>query len=500
MSSPLFTGPTSLRDPAERVAFWITLIFAFPAAAAIGFVIHAQIGISEVALFIVIAMLYVTLARGRLLGSSVRIHEAQYPRVFAIVKRACAALDIPMPLVFVREDNLVPAAMLGLGEPYSLVLSSHWIETFQDDELAFIIGRQLGHIAAGHTRYLSLLSVNGNENAIISLIFGAWLRRCEFTCDKVGLLVCGSVDAAVRAISVASFHHFGRQVNLEQFAEQGREVHDDSILRWGEWLGSEPYATKRIKWMYAFVQSHAYEVASQWFLREGAHEPPMLRDTTTGDVKPSDCAGWWRRLAAVTVDLIVVLNLVSALSVAVPGSRSDTPRVDIAPHNVDIASPVGNITINGKQSAAKTAATPQPSAAPAPADADKDTVKLGPISIDDSGFHLTNGVWKNPLIGLIDRFSPRAIFVAAYFALLVAVAGQTFGMMITGLRVVTNKFQKPGIGRTILRYALVYALWWLIAMLSPFFRRVMLHDKLSGTRLVTVEATAHSLASPASAQ
>lgn len=64
------------------------------------------------ALFVVIAMLYVTLARGRLIGSSVMIQEAQYPRVFAIVKRTCAALQIPMPLIFVREDYYVPAAVL----------------------------------------------------------------------------------------------------------------------------------------------------------------------------------------------------------------------------------------------------------------------------------------------------------------------------------------------------------------------------------------------------
>ena len=102
-----------------------------------------------------------------------------------------------MPLIFVREDNYVPAVALGFGQPYALVLSSHWIELFADDELAFMIGRELGHIAAGHTRFHSLLSVNGNENPLISLIFGAWLRRCALTCDKVGLLCCGSLDAAI---------------------------------------------------------------------------------------------------------------------------------------------------------------------------------------------------------------------------------------------------------------------------------------------------------------
>ena len=210
----LFTGPGSLREPSERLAFWLTGLCAFPAALLIGYVLHESIGASQVALFIVIAMVYVTLARGRLLGSSVRIHQTQYPRVFAIVRGSCAALEIPMPMIFVREDNYVPAVALGFGVPYSLVLSSHWIELFSDDELTFMIGRELGHIAAGHTRFHSLLSVNGSENPLISLIFGAWLRRCALTCDKVGLLCCGSLDSAIRALGVASFHEFGRRVRL----------------------------------------------------------------------------------------------------------------------------------------------------------------------------------------------------------------------------------------------------------------------------------------------
>ncbi|HEY1428634.1 MAG TPA: hypothetical protein VGF18_03610, partial [Candidatus Tumulicola sp.] len=130
MDVATFQGPQSLRDPRERFAFWATALCALPAALLIGYVLHESIGASQVALFIVIAMVYVTLARGRLLGTSVRVHEMQYPRVFAIVKSACAALDIPMPLVFVREDNYVPVAALGFGEPYALVISSHWIEAF----------------------------------------------------------------------------------------------------------------------------------------------------------------------------------------------------------------------------------------------------------------------------------------------------------------------------------------------------------------------------------
>src|ERR1700693_2701111 len=307
---PLFEGPGSLRHPSERLAFWLTVLFAFPAAAVIGFFIHQSIGISQGALFVVVAMIYVTVARGRLLGSSVMLHQTQYPRVFAIVKRACAALEIPMPVVFARGDYYVPVAALRFGEQYALLISTHWIEAFRDDELAFMIGRELGHIAAAHTRYLSLLSVSGNENPFISAIFGAWLRRCAFTCDKVGLLCCGSLDASIRAIGVASFHEFGRQIDYQAFAEQHKEIENDAVMRWGAWLGSEPYATMRISSLRRFMASYAYEVAEQWFLRERTEEPPALPAPGAGSVEAVDCAGWLRGLWARSVDVIVVLAIV----------------------------------------------------------------------------------------------------------------------------------------------------------------------------------------------
>src|ERR1700722_21306 len=297
-SQSLFEGHFSLRDPAERVAFWLTAICALPAALLIGYVLHESIGASQVALFIVIAMVYVTLARGRLLGSSVRIHQTQYPRVFAIVRGACVALEIPMPMIFAREDNYVPAVALGFGVPYSLVLSSHWIELFSDDELTFMIGRELGHIAAGHTRFHSLLSVNGAENPLISLIFGAWLRRCALTCDKVGLLCCGSLDSAIRAVGIAFFHEFGRQVDYQAFAEQHAEIATDSVLRWGEWLSSEPYATQRIASMRRFITSRSYLDAQAWFVRERGEAPPALVLPGELMVAPRDCADWWRRFTA----------------------------------------------------------------------------------------------------------------------------------------------------------------------------------------------------------
>lgn len=59
----LFRGPRSLVYRGERSAFVITLLLALPAVGLIGFFLHQEIGLSQIALLIVVAMVYVTLAQ-----------------------------------------------------------------------------------------------------------------------------------------------------------------------------------------------------------------------------------------------------------------------------------------------------------------------------------------------------------------------------------------------------------------------------------------------------
>ena len=74
-----------------------------------------------------------------------------------------------------------------------------------------------------------------------------------------------------------------------------------------------------------------------------------------------------------------------------------------------------------------------------------------------------------------------------YLAVLVMIVGQTFGMMIAGLHVVTVDFRKASVGRILARYFLVGWLWWLILPCSLVWRRILLHDRWTKTRLVKVE-------------
>ena len=229
----LFKGPHSLRYPSERRSFWITLLFAPITAGVVASFLHSPFRLSEIGLIIVLAMVYVTIARGRLLGTSVRVTERHFPEIASVVYRCCAMLGMRMPLVFVREDFLVPITAMGLGEPYAIVISSEWLRHLDDDELAFLVGCELAHIAAEHTRVSSLFSASGRENPLVALIFGAWLRRTEYTADRVGLLCCGSLEVSTRAIYATTFRELKGRVDLRALSTSGVRLKPTHRSLWG---------------------------------------------------------------------------------------------------------------------------------------------------------------------------------------------------------------------------------------------------------------------------
>ena len=234
-------------------------------------------------------------------------------------------------------------------------------------------------------------------------MFGAWLRKTEYTADRVGLLCCAGIDDAIGAISITTFHAIGRRVDMHVLAEQRRKLDAEPALRMGEWIGGMPYATNRLD---ALRRFDASSLAAGWRMRlaterVAAVPPPVaLPDAVSG----RDCAGVWRRTAAFVVDLAIISAIVrTPLGVTLTGHARAFPAV---------------------------------------------TSQLG----------------SHALLVLLAYF--------VYGALLVGISGQTLGMMIFELRVVTARFARPSPAQAAWRYAVAFgSLLTAIALVGFFIAR-----------------------------
>ncbi len=431
----LFSGPFSIRVANEARALALSILAAPLAIVLIGTFFHG-ITVSEVALLVVVGLVLVSLARGRLLGGSVRINERQFPDVFTDVGEIAGRLGVAVPLVFVRDDPFVPLTSVGTEEPYALVISSQYFEHLRRPELRFLIARELAHIAAGHTRIQSIFSASGRENPFISILFGSWLRKTEYTADRAGLLFTESIDDATSAIAITTFHAIGRRIDYEALAEQQAALEDDGRLRMGEWSSAVPFATNRLKALAAFASS---PLAENW-KRELARAERVAdgaRFASHGEfVTKRDCASPLRRMLSIALDVSVVAAILNS-----------GLAVTLSPSNKALT---------------------------ASEDADMKWLL-------DTFPGLAKLTHANLSLG-----SPEVLLVFfVYSALLVALSGQTLGMMITELRVVTPRFERPGIAQSIWRYvAGALSSLVVIPALVGLVMRIQPHDRLSRTRVV----------------
>ena len=425
----LFAGPASLRVPGEGRALVLSILLLPISVGLIG-ALFRSVTMSELALLVVAGMVYVSISRGRLLGASIRIDRRQFPEVFETVERTAKRLGLGLPQIFVRDDVFVPISAVGIGEPYSLIISSQYLEHLREGELAFLVARELGHIAAGHTRLTSLLSASGRENPAIALLFGAWLRRTEYTADRVGLLCGTSPDDAVGAIAITTFHAIGRRVDPKLLVEQQVELETDPTLRMGEWIAGVPYATKRITAIETFNTS---PLAAFWRERLDAAPlvpvavaEPVVPQEPPGTVKRRECAPVVRRAIAVGIDGLVV-GAILANSNLIMVSTSDKE----VKNALDIA-------------------------------------------------HLHIVPWVAAGAGTMSLILGLMI----YSAILVGLTGQTLGMMVMELRVVTTHHERPGIAQSIWRYVVGGVMMITQVAWVGFFLRIHPHDYASRTRLV----------------
>jgi Zn-dependent protease with chaperone function len=128
------------------------------------------------------------------------------PELARVVEECRLNLDFQDELnVYVVQSDRVNAYATGFLPPYTIVLYSGLVEAMDRDELAFVIGHEMGHCRFRHTSLLALIGQLGQQTfglrglgVVIRLVFLAWMRVGEYTADRAGLLACGGkLDKAV---------------------------------------------------------------------------------------------------------------------------------------------------------------------------------------------------------------------------------------------------------------------------------------------------------------
>lgn len=183
-----------------------------------------------------------------------RISEKTTPLLSKKLNEACERLKIPPSSIdaFVFASSEAQAeCMTGNGSTLCVIrFTSALIELLDEDEFSFVVGHELGHFLFDHTL------ARANKKA--SLEVYKYIRGQEITADRVGLLACGSINVAVRAmiktVSGLSTKHLRFDISefLSQLSKANAQKHSSQPS------STHPSMVARSKALLWFSMSKSY--------------------------------------------------------------------------------------------------------------------------------------------------------------------------------------------------------------------------------------------------
>jgi Zn-dependent protease with chaperone function len=210
---------------------------------------------------------------GEFLATSIFIDQKSFPDHFAVLSHCAETLGIPIPHAVTNNSvDLFNGFTAGTDEYSFIYLTSGLCKYFTQDEACFVVGHECGHIASKHmvyhtlvwvltnttSRYLGTLGKILSQTAGIPLL--AWARRSEVTADRAGLLCCGDITIAERALMrLVAGHADIDQVDIEDYLRRYKDMQDfHGASPWRQLFTTHPLIPKRIEALRLFARSELY--------------------------------------------------------------------------------------------------------------------------------------------------------------------------------------------------------------------------------------------------
>lgn len=200
---------------------------------------------------------------GKISGQGIRVGTRQMAHLARLNEEAAGRLGVRPPELFVVRGKSLETTLLGVGEQNTLALPSELLEAVDEDQLLFLLGREMGHIKSQNVVQLTLLRwvKEALGSAWKSLGFPvmigvhAWRREATFSADRAGLLVGQALGPACKALLrqvMGNTSHLG-MIDVEEYTRSGlREISKHPLKCAPELLEPEPYLPRRLARLHAF--------------------------------------------------------------------------------------------------------------------------------------------------------------------------------------------------------------------------------------------------------
>lgn len=202
--------------------------------------------------------------------SGVEITRDQFPErkgLYGIIEDCASILHLEkVPRVFVVNDPTLNAYTTNFVDPV-IVINSGLMNNFEtNDELRFIIGHEMGHIACKHVKWNMVVRVligalgtdDGGPGTIISrasvIPMLKWYREAEMSADRAALLCVQDQETCEQALARLSLglpRRLVGRIDIDAFLAQGgdREISAfaETYVSLQQIVRSHPFPCTRIQ-------------------------------------------------------------------------------------------------------------------------------------------------------------------------------------------------------------------------------------------------------------
>lgn len=229
-------------------------------------------------------------------ANAVKVSANQFPRVHALYLDVLKTLDAPAEYpLYISQTPLVNAGAYGMEEPF-IILNSGTVNLLDDEELAYVMAHEVGHIMSDHVLYRTmtflLLQLASMGFPIVGIAARAvlvalleWSRKAELSCDRVGLLAVQDPQVVMGTMLKMAGGGSAEETSLQEFivqAEEYREGGDvaDQVFKILNLMGStHPFYVLRVSELRAWIESGDYDrILRGEYARRGDADPAYEED------------------------------------------------------------------------------------------------------------------------------------------------------------------------------------------------------------------------------
>lgn len=248
----------------EQVVLFLTILLVLAVIVLTSTVTFCLSGVFILVMFI-LSGLMVRSHHQSLMRSAFAVDEVSSPGLAGLVDECTRKLQPGYVEVFLAKKNQVNAYTFGVTSPKVLVLYTPMLQVMKAEELKFVIGHELGHVALGHTWLNTIVGGLAGIPApfgaavLLYAAFRWWNRMCEFSADRAGLLACGDINRAISSLVKLVAPEVRSQREFEQALVLIDAEDDDVSNRMAEAFQSHPMLIRRINKLREYVHTAEYQ-------------------------------------------------------------------------------------------------------------------------------------------------------------------------------------------------------------------------------------------------